>query len=88
MAGWRKYAIQCAECKTIENLTRHHLKNNDGKKTGKIKILCRKCHNRAENTYQSIGITGSPALSKKEKLQLDYMNGLLPFYSLYGAIKK
>ena len=80
--------MACADCYTTENLTRHHLKNKQGKKTGKIRVLCRKCHNKAENVYKAQGIIGSPATTKNEKLQLDYMNGLLPFYSLYGALKR
>ena len=55
--GLKKYNQPCAECGTFENLTRHHLKNNKGKKTGKTKILCRRCHNDVEEYYRLIGIT-------------------------------
>jgi len=81
---WRMFAVGCADCHTGVNLTRHHLKDQYGKKTGEIQILCRACHNLAEERYnQQFFIELTP----NEQLQLDYMNGLLPFYSLYGNHK-
>ena len=75
----------CSHCSTTENLTRHHLKSKNGKKTGKTQILCRKCHDFAEREYEKLGIVERAVplkLTDNEQLQLDYINGLLPFYSL------
>lgn len=85
---WKKHGLVCNDCGTTEKLTRHHRKNMYGKRTGRITILCRSCHDKAEEIYRLIGIIGSPPISDDEKLQLDYMNGLIPFYSLYGKMNK
>ena len=73
----------CAVCGTIEDLTRHHLKNLAGRKTGIISILCRRCHDNAERYYEKLGITASNKIqiTPNEKLQLAYMGGKIPFYS-------
>jgi len=55
----KNYNDPCHECGTFENLSRHHLKNRDGKRTGVITILCRPCHDLAEIEYQKQGIEGS-----------------------------
>ncbi len=46
----------CIECGTFENLSRHHLKDSNGKKTGVVSILCRPCHDLAEEEYDKKGI--------------------------------
>jgi len=48
----------CARCNTRHNLTRHHIKNKAGRRTGKIIILCRECHDLAEERYEEEGIAG------------------------------
>jgi len=53
---YEKYYLPCARCGTTENLSQHHIKDNNGKKTGKIEILCRACHNIAELEYIELGI--------------------------------
>jgi len=45
---WSKYGDACVKCGTKENLTRHHLKNSDGNRTGEIIVLCWKCHQEVE----------------------------------------
>ena len=46
----------CKRCGIQDNLTKHHLKNSYGSKTGEIEILCRKCHDIAEKEYIDQGI--------------------------------
>ena len=53
---YEKYYLPCARCGTTENLSQHHIKDNNGKKTGKIEILCRDCHDIAEQEYVESGI--------------------------------
>ena len=79
---FEKFNQPCVECGTIEDLTRHHLKDMTGRKTGVITILCRSCHDNAEKKYRSLGIiqTNKLSLTPNEKLQLDYINGKIPFY--------
>jgi len=36
-------------------LTRHHIKDSDGRRTSKIIILCRPCHDLAEERYEREG---------------------------------
>ena len=78
------YGRPCNICGTLEYLTRHHLKNERGKKTGEIEILCRRCHNDAEEEYRLLGIVklDKITVSDNQQLQLDYINGLIPYYSL------
>ena len=86
MVHWTKGRV-CVSCGASDNLTRHHIKNPVGKKTGRIKILCRKCHTIAEKDYELRGIVtlqNRIKLSHNEKLQLDYMSGLIPYYSING----
>ncbi len=53
---FEKYYLPCSKCGTTKNLSQHHIKDKNGKKTGKIKILCRKCHDEAEIKYMELGI--------------------------------
>jgi len=79
-----RYGKSCYDCSAKDNLTRHHLKNPKGMKTGEIRILCRDCHNAAEESYRLYGITHKLKklkLNPNQKLQLDYMNGKIQFYS-------
>jgi len=73
----------CAVCNTTEKLTRHHLKDLAGNRTGEIQILCSGCHDNVENYYRKLGIvkTTPIVITHNEKLQLDYINGKIPFYS-------
>jgi len=75
----------CAYCSRTNNLTRHHLKDIKGNKTGQTQILCRKCHDQAEREYERLGIVKGKLpikLTHNEQLELDYINGLIPFYSM------
>ena len=75
--------LTCKLCNTTKNLTKHHLKNLDGKKNNRIMILCRDCHNIYEDIYYLFGMLDLPfILDPNEQLQLDYINGLIPFYSI------
>jgi len=57
----KRYDTPCTDCGTMENRTRHHLKDLKGNKTGVIKILCRPCHDKAEKKYREEGsIIGEP----------------------------
>lgn len=51
-----KYHKVCQWCKTRYDLTEHHIKNNQGIKTGRKIILCRKHHDEQEILYQNMGI--------------------------------
>ena len=41
---WSKYGDSCQKCGSKKKLTRHHLKDNNGNKTGKIIVFCVSCH--------------------------------------------
>lgn len=88
--SYEKYGKPCADCGAINGLTRHHLKDNNGFKTGEIQILCRPCHDEAELEYQKLGIieTTNIKLTDTEKLEMQYRNGLIPYYSIYANFKK
>jgi len=81
---FEKFNKGCYDCGAKDHLTLHHLKDTKGFKTGKTRILCRPCHNAAEHLY---GLAGKTSYTLKSyidpnlKLELDYMNGKIPFYS-------
>ncbi|MDE1868146.1 MAG: hypothetical protein KGI08_10620 [Thaumarchaeota archaeon] len=44
---WKKYGTECKKCHKTEpevKLTRSHELTKEGKKTGKIEVLCVECH--------------------------------------------
>lgn len=55
-----RHSKMCSKCLLRRKLTRHHLKNLDGKKNGKSVMICRKCHDLAEFEYQILGIAVPP----------------------------
>ena len=74
-------------------MTIHHIKYSEGEKkgekTGEIQSICRDCHDDVEEDYRLRGmlkIHVPPKLTPNEKLQLDYMSGLIPFYATRSAI--
>src|SRR3990167_7634347 len=81
---FEKYNKPCENCHTVDNLTLHHEKDIHERKTGKTKILCRDCHNAIEDEYRREGRIKSNIIpiTHNEQLKLDYMSGLLPFYSI------
>jgi hypothetical protein len=56
MNRWEKQDLSCKKCNVKTNLTRHHLKNKWGGKTGEMEILCRACHDMEEKRYIQLGI--------------------------------
>lgn len=52
----RKECKRCGLDTHRIKLTRHHLKNMNGKKTGEIQLLCRPCHDIVEEEYIIMGI--------------------------------
>jgi len=81
---------KCPKCDQIRYMTKHHIKDELGRKTGKIEKMCRDCHDDVEADYNNRGITSAapPKITPNEKLQLDYMTGLIPFYATRQAIEK
>jgi len=59
--------------------------------TGHISILCDPCHRAVEEEYRREGkiipYSTTPKITHNEQLQLDYMSGLLPYYSSLGKSK-
>ena len=78
---------KCPTCGEIRYMTKHHVKDNLGRKTGEIQRICRDCHDDVEADYNKKGISSAtpPKLTPNEKLQLDYMTGLIPFYATRQA---
>ena len=88
---YEMFGRPCEECDIAEGLTRHHLKDFLGRKTGEIKILCRSCHDEAEKEYIMFGIIPTKKkrkLSHNQKLERDYRDGKIPFYSIYPKFKE
>ncbi len=81
---------RCPKCNELRYMTRHHVKDELGRKTGDIEIMCRDCHDDVEEDYNKRGITSAvpPKITPNEKLQLDYMGGLIPFYATKQAVEK
>ncbi len=81
---------KCPKCDQIRYMTKHPVKDELGRKTGEIEKMCRDCHDDIEYDYNKKGITSAvpPKITPNEKLQLDYMSGLIPFYATRQAITK
>ena len=81
---------KCPKCGQIRYMTKHHVKDELGRKTGEIEKMCRDCHDDVEADYNKRGIaTAIPVkITPNEKLQLDYMTGLIPFYATRQAVEK
>lgn len=60
---------ECSECGIDENLTKHHVKDIYGIKTGEIQILCRSCHDEVEKKYAYEGRLGKKRLPKNKPIQ-------------------
>lgn len=80
----------CPKCGQLRYMTKHHLKDEDGIKTGDVEIMCRDCHDDAEEEYRLKGITTAapPKITRNERLKLDYYSGLIPFYATRQASKR
>lgn len=81
---------KCPKCGQIRYITKHHVKDNFGRKTGEIEKMCRDCHDDVEADYNKRGITNTVPvkITPNEKLQLDSMTGLIPFYATRQAVEK
>ena len=42
---------KCPKCDQIRYMTKHHVKDELGRKTGEIKKMCRDCHDDIEEEY-------------------------------------
>ncbi len=74
----------CPNCNQLRYITRHHVKNRKGKKTGEIQRICRDCHDEIEEEYRLYGISNvTLKVKKKIKSNSKYIQKtpLLPFYA-------
>lgn len=78
---------KCPKCNELRYITRHHVKNSKGIKTGEIEKMCRNCHDEVEESYRLYGMIKHPKKLKKK----DYdktpiipksQESLIPFYAL------
>lgn len=85
-----KPKVKCPKCNQIRYMTKHHVKDDLGRKTGEIEKMCRDCHDEVEEDYNNRGISNAYPVktTPNEKLQLDYMGGLIPFYATRQSIEK
>lgn len=71
----------CPNCNQLRYMTRHHVKNRNGKKTGEIQRICRDCHDEIEEEYRLYGMTKPNVTQKKTKSNYIQKTPLLPFYA-------
>ena len=61
---------KCPKCDQIRYMTKHHVNDHLGRKTGEIQKMCRDCHDEIEEEYRLYGmIKHSPP--KKSKLMIN-----------------
>jgi len=70
----------CPNCNQLRYMTRHHVKDRNGKKTGKIQRICRDCHDEIEEEYRLYGMI-KPNVIQKKKSKYTQETPLLPFYA-------
>ena len=78
---------ECSECHQFRYMTRHHVKNSKGIKTGEIQKMCRECHNEWEEYYRLYGMIIHPKKLKKQDYQervvfYPSQNPIIPFYAV------
>ena len=74
-------------------MTRHHVKNSKGKKTGEIQKMCRDCHDEVEEEYRlCIMINRKKKLKKKVYDHTPIYpkstpDPIIPFYATRHAVE-
>ncbi len=75
----------CPNCNQLRYMTRHHVKNSKGEKTGEIQRMCRDCHDEIEEEYRLYGISNVTLNIKVKKIKSNsnyiQKTPLLPFHA-------
>ena len=85
---------KCPKCDQIRYMTKHHVKDNLGRKTGKIKIMCRDCHDEIEEEYRLYGMIKSSPKKKSKMINLtshsnkEWYQPIQPFYATKSVEKR
>lgn len=58
----------CSKCELECEITKHHVKDVDGIKTGEIQYVCRECHDGIELQYYLEGRLGKIKRGKRGKI--------------------
>jgi len=82
-----KQKEKCTICNQIRYMTRHHVKDKRGRKTGEIQKMCRDCHDEIEEEYRLQGMIKPAAKKSKSTNLTSHLNkesqssSLIPFYA-------
>ena len=81
---------KCPKCDQIRYMTKHHIKDSLGRKTGKTEKMCRDCHDEIEEEYRLYGML-KPAPKKSKLINLtshsnkEWYQPIQPFYATKQA---
>ena len=84
---------ECPKCHQLRYMTRHHVKNSKGVKTGEIQKMCRDCHDEVEEEYRLYGMIKPDTKLKKKTINLtsnsnkQWDQPIIPFYATKQAVK-
>lgn len=82
----------CPNCNQLRYMSRHHVKNIKGEKTGEIQRMCRDCHDEIEEEYRLYGVIKSSPPKKSKMINLtSYSNKewdqpIQPFYATKQSV--
>jgi len=83
----------CPNCKQLRYMTRHHVKDSKGRKTGEIQRICRDCHDEVEEEYRLYGMI-KPAPKKSTMINLtlhsnkQWYQPMQPYYATKQSVEK
>jgi len=85
-----KQKEKCPKCDQIRYMTKHHVKDELGRKTGEIEKMCRDCHDEVEEEYRLCDMLKRS--KRKSKLvniifysKKDWYQPIQPFYATKQA---
>ncbi len=86
---------KCPTCSQIRYMTKHHVKDNLGRKTGEVQNMCRDCHDDIEEEYRLYGMLKPAKPKKSSKLvtlashsNKEWYHPMQPFYGTKQSILK
>ena len=81
---------KCPKCDQIRYMTRHHVKDHLGRKTGEIQKMCRDCHDEVEEEYRLHGMLKHSNPKKSKIINLpsnkQWPQPIQPFYGTKQSI--
>jgi len=87
-----KQKEKCPKCNQIRYMTKHHIKDHLGRKTGEVEKMCRDCHDEIEEEYRLHGMIKPAPKKSAIKFTLHsnkkWYQPMQPFYATKQSLNK